>query len=127
MGVSFKGGTAKYHSIGDNIIKTQKKFSYHNGYFGVQGTSSRVRVIYGDDPVKIGEEFYRKIAYGGVEKDLPNGKGKITYMADGSIITFRPITKSNNYPGVDINISKSLDSGGIKQQKVHFGKEDDKK
>lgn len=24
MGVSFKGGTVKYHSIGDNIIKTQK-------------------------------------------------------------------------------------------------------
>lgn len=53
----------------------------------------------------------------GIEKNLDNGKGKITYMADGSIITFRPITKSVNYPAVNINISRSTDSGGIKTQK----------
>lgn len=47
-------------------------------------------------------------------------------MADRSIITFRATTKSDDYPGVDINISKSTDSGGIKQQKVYFGKKDDK-
>lgn len=46
-------------------------------------------------------------------------------MADGSIITFRPTTKSDDNPGVDINISKSINSGGIKQQKIHFEKEDD--
>ena len=55
-------------------------------------------------------------------------------MADGSIITFRPITKSDNYLAVsdnylavNINISRSTDSGGIKTQKIHFGKEDGKK
>lgn len=63
----------------------------------------------------------------GIEMDLDNGKGKITYMADGSIITFRPITKSDNYPAVNINISRSTDYGGIKTQKIHFGKEDEKK
>lgn len=63
----------------------------------------------------------------GIEKNLDNGKGKITYMADGSIITFRPITKSVNYPAVNINISRSTDSGGIKTKKIHFGKEDEKK
>ena len=47
-------------------------------------------------------------------------------MADGSVITFRPTTKSDNYPGVDINISKSTSSGDLKQQKIHFGKEDGK-
>lgn len=88
-----------------------------------QGTSNRVHVIYGDDPASIEKNFYEIIAFGGIEKDLPNGKGKITYMADGSIITFRPITKSDDHPGVNINISKSTDSGGIKQQKIHFGKE----
>lgn len=61
-----------------------------------------------------------------IKKDLPNGKGKVTYMDDGSIITFRTTTKSDSYPSVDINISKSTDSGGIKQQKVYFGKKDDK-
>ena len=99
----------------------------NNGYFGDKGTSSQVRVIYGNDPVNIGKDFYKKISFGGIEKDLDNGKGKITYMADGSIITFRPITKSDNYPAVNINISRSTDSGGIKTQKIHFGKEDEKK
>jgi len=47
-------------------------------------------------------------------------KGVITKMADGSIITFRPTTKSDNNPGVDINIEKSTDNGGLKKQKIHF-------
>lgn len=126
MGVSYKGVTLYYHSINDNISSVKNSFKYHNGYFGEQGTSSRVRVIYGNNPASMGKYFYDKIAFGGIEKDLPNGKGKVTYMADGSIITFRATTKSDDYPGVDINISKSTDSGGIKQQKVHFGKKDDK-
>lgn len=124
MGVSYNGGSPKFHSISDNISSLKKSFKYNNGYFGENGTSNRVRIIYGNDPASIGKEFYDKISFGGIEKNLPNGKGKITYMADGSIITFRPTTKSDNYPGVDINISKSTDSGGIKQQKIHFEKED---
>lgn len=76
--------------------------------------------------VKVKVSVYEK-ALNGSPKDLSNGKGKITYMADGSIITFRPTTKSDNYPGVNINISKSTDSGGIKQQKIHFGKEEDRR
>lgn len=124
MGVSYNGGSPKFHSISDNISNLKKSFKYNNGYFGEQGTSNRVRVIYGNDPAIIGKEFYDKISFGGIQKNLPNGKGKITYMADGSIITFRPTTKSDNNPGVDINISKSTDSGGIKQQKIHFEKGD---
>ena len=125
MGVSYKGGAPSYHGISDNISNAANSFKYQNGYFGEQGKINRVRVIYDADPISVGKEFYDKIAFGGIEKNLSNGKGKITYMADGSIITFRPTTKSDNYPGVDINISKSKKSGGIKQQKIHFGKEDD--
>jgi hypothetical protein len=127
MGVSYKGGVQSYHGITDNLTGLKSSFKYKNGYFGDKGTSSQVRVIYGNDPVNIGKDFYKKISFGGIEKDLDNGKGKITYMADGSIITFRPITKSDNYPAVNINISRSTDSGGIKTQKIHFGKEDEKK
>lgn len=122
MGVSYKGGAPNYRCISDNISTVANSFEYQNGYFGERGTSSRVRVIHDNDPIMAGIELYNTIAFGGIEIDLPNGKGKITYMADGSIITFRPTTKSNNYPGVDINISKSTDSGGIKQQKIHFEK-----
>lgn len=127
MGVTYKGGVQSYHGITDNLTGLKSSFKYNNGYFGDKGTSSQVRVIYGNDPVSIGKDFYKKISLGGIEKDLDNGKGKITYMADGSIITFRPITKSDNYPAVNINISRSTDSGGIKTQKIHFGKEDEKK
>lgn len=104
MGVTYKGGVQSYHGITDNLTGLKSSFKYNNGYFGDKGTSSQVRVIYGNDPVNIGKDFYKKISFGGIEKDLDNGKGKITYMADGSIITFRPITKSDNYPAVNINI-----------------------
>ena len=126
MGVSYKGGATSYYSITDNVSSVSNTFKYQNGYFGEQGSGKRVRVIYSVDPASTGKDFYDQITYGGIEKDLPNDKGKVTYMADGSIITYRPTTKSDNYPGVDINISKSTNSGELKQQKIHFGKEDDR-
>ena len=126
MGVHYKGGATNYHSISDNVKTAASSYKYQKGYFGEPGTGNRVRVIYSDNPASTGKDFYDKLAFGGVEKDLSNGKGKITYMADGSIITFRPTTKSDNYPGVDINISKSTSSGELKKQKIHFGKDDEK-
>jgi hypothetical protein len=120
MGVGYKGDATYYHSISENVPVLAKTYSLKNGYFGVKGTSEKVRVIYSDDPAKTGKDFYDKIAYGGIESNLPNGKGVITKMADGSIITFRPTTKSDNNPGVDINIEKSSDNGGLKKQKIHF-------
>ena len=47
----------------------------------------------------------------------------IIKSADGTIITFRPTTKSYSNPGVDINVIKSTNSEGLKTQKIHF--EDD--
>lgn len=55
-------------------------------------------------------------------KKLSNGKGKVTKMRDGSIISYRPISSSDGSPAIDINIRKSRNSGGIKQQKIHFVK-----
>lgn len=127
MGVSYKGGAPSYYSIKDNVNSLKKTFEYNDGYFGKPGKNYNIRVIYSKNPIEEGKKFYKKISYGGIEKDLTNGKGKITHMVDGTIITFRLITKSNNYPGIDINISKSRDSCGIKMQKIHFEKGDDRK
>jgi hypothetical protein len=42
-------------------------------------------------------------------------------MADGSIITMRPVSFSpDGSPVVEINISGSTHTGGLKQQKIHF-------
>lgn len=122
MGVSYKGRTEIYHSINDNIPTLAANYPYHNGYFGDAGTSTKVRIIYSDDPATTGKDFYDKIAHGGIEEALENGKGFKTTMADGTIITFRPSTKSDDNPGVYINISESDSHGNLKQQKIHFEK-----
>lgn len=125
MGVSYKGGAERYHSINDNVSKVSQSYDYNNGYFGEPGTGNKVRIIYSDDPASTGKDFYDKIAYGGIEtyldEDNPS-KGVKTEMADGTIITFRPTTKSDDNPGVDINIEYSNNHGDLKKQKIHFEK-----
>jgi len=44
-------------------------------------------------------------------------------MNDGTIITFRKISNSDGTPVVDINITSSNHTGGIKKQKIHFVQE----
>jgi hypothetical protein len=41
-------------------------------------------------------------------------------MADGTIITWRKISSSDGSPVIEINISGSTHSGGLKKQKIHF-------
>lgn len=122
MGLGYKGGAPAWRGISENISRLANSYPYSNGYFGVVGTTSKVRIIYSDNPRNTGKDFYEKISFGGVESKLPNGKGMKTNMADGTIITFRPKTSSDNNPGVDINISYSKEHGSLKQQKIHFEK-----
>ena len=121
MGVGvYKGGAVKYHSVMQNLSKLIPKYEYINGYFGLPGSSNKIRHIYSDDPNKTAKDFYNKISYGGVEETLSNGKGKITNMSDGTIITWREISSSDGSPAIDINIKYSTNAGGLKQQKIHF-------
>ena len=76
----------------------------------------KVRILYSDDSATTGKDFYDKITHGEIEEALENGKRFKTTMADDTIITFRPSTKSDDNPGVDINISKSDSHGNLKQQ-----------
>ena len=70
--------------------------------------------------VRTAKEFYDAIALGGREEKLANGKGLNTRLADGTVITWREVSSSDGTPAIDINISQSNDSGGIKRQKIHF-------
>lgn len=123
-GGSYKGGASYYHSVSDNIKATSNTYKYHNGYFGEKSKQSnnKIRLIISDNPTKTATDFYKKLTYGGIEKKLPNGKGKYVKMQDGTIISWRPKSSSDKSPAIDINITKSDDAGGIKQQKIHFVK-----
>ena len=121
MGV-YKGNAPRHYSITENVSNVAKTYQYKNGYFGEEGTSNRIRIIFSDDPASAGKDFYDKIAYGGIEEDMPNGKGQTTKMADGTVISFRPTTKSDDNPAVGINIEYSDNHGNLKKQKIHFEK-----
>jgi hypothetical protein len=125
MGSYYKGETVAYHSISDNLQITAKYYKYSNGYFGDKGKSpkNRNREIDCDNPIIVSKNFYDSIANGGIETTLENGKGLITKLKDGTIITYREITSTANSPAVEINIKKSTNNSGIKTQKIHFEKE----
>ncbi len=127
MGTGYKGGTDYQHSISENIPIVSKDYSYSSGYFGkaTNPKNTFVRIIESDDPAATGKDFYDKIAHGAIVEKLDNGKGEIASLQDGTIITFRPTTKSDTNPGIQINISQSSDDGGLKSQKIHFEKKED--
>lgn len=122
----YKGGTVKYHSIGQNLLITSNSYKYSSGYFGDKSpsTGSKTRNIASSDNIATATDFYNKIALGGTEKIYDNGNRKITQMSDGSIVTWRKISTSDKTPVVEINISNSTHTGGVKKQKIHFIKED---
>lgn len=126
MGTGFKGGASHHHTISENISDVKSEYPYSGGYFGKVGKSgnTHVRNIESDDPVADSKKFYDKIARGGVESPIKdkngNVKGHLSKMADGSIVSWREVSNSDGSPAVDINIERSSDSGGIKQQKIHF-------
>ncbi len=122
MGTTYKGNAPYYRSVGQNILQTSSKYPYRNGRFGENSpsTGNETRNIASADPLDTATDFYDRIAYGGVENIYANGDRKITQMADGTIITWRRVSTSDGGPVVEINISGSSHTGGIKKQKIHF-------
>ena len=116
----YNGGTGSQHSIADNKAGLTERYPLRKGYFGSKGSNSSVRRVESDDPSSTSKDFYDRAAKGGIETPLPNGKGVMTGLSDGTIVTMRQISSSDGSPAVEINISKSNDSAGIKGQKIHF-------
>ena len=79
-----------------------------------------MRRIESQDPASAAKDFYEEATWGGVETPLSNGRGVKSEMSDGTIVTMRVTSSSDGSPAVDINISKSSENAGIKQQKIHF-------
>lgn len=127
---TFKGGSRSYRSIGQNVSSLKASYPFKNGYFGIKGQGrSTTRNISSSDPVKTAKDFYDKAAYGGIEKPIYNKKtgtiiGQTSSLSDGSVISWRNVSSSDGSPAVEINIKRSSDTSGVKQQKIHFIKED---
>ena len=125
----YKGNTTHYHSIGQNVMVTAKTYPIRNGYFGIKSpsTGNKTRRIYSPDNLETAKDFYGKIANGGKEEILNDGTLRITHMHDGTDITFRIISHSDGTPVVDINILRSRSTGGVRNQKIHFMKGEERK
>lgn len=125
MGMTYKGNSKRFRSIGQNILPTSQKFTYKNGFFGENSIhgNNRTRNITATSSIIAATVFYDTIAYGGIEQIVSDNMA-ITRMADGTVITMRKESSSDRSPVVDINISSSTHTGGIKSQKIHFIQED---
>lgn len=126
MGTTYKGDSVYYRSIGQNVLIVSTKYSFSKGYFGENSMhgNDRTRNISSSDNLATAKDFYDKIAFGGKEQ-VVNDNMRITRMADGTVITMRKVSHSDGTPAVDINIKSSTHTGGVKNQKIHFVKEDE--
>lgn len=122
---TYKGRSLTYRKLQENYAMIKVSYPVSNGYIGKVGLSgnSQIREVQASDPIAEAQKLYDTIAYGGIESNLPNKKGKYTVMQDGSVITFRVITSTKGSPAVDINIKHSTSNNCFKTQKIHFSKE----
>lgn len=122
MGTGYKGNSTHFHSLSENLSSISKIFKLNNGYFGIKAKKNKgyIRHIAGEDPIATSKLFFDTLAYGGIIKDVEGINGEVVYMKDGSILTWRIVSSSDGSPAVDINVNSSYDSGGIKNQKIHF-------
>lgn len=89
------------------------------GYFGEVGSNSKVRIIYSDNVYITAKDFYERVGKGAIStRKIPHGK--VSALADGTIITYRAITSSEGSPAININIKKGSYKGRVKTQKIHF-------
>ena len=114
------GGNA-CHTLTDNLPKLTEKFPLtKDDYFGERRNKkkSHPRHIKSDDPSKTAQEFFNLAKEGAkTVEPLPNGRGWMATMKDGTEVIFRPSSSSDGSPVVEIKNSKSP---RVKDQKIHF-------
>lgn len=118
---SYSGGAVDYRNFCDNVSDLKSDYVFACGYFGKKGNGKNksVRHIESDNPLLAAHDFYNRAANGGLREVLGFGKWKTT-MGDGTVLTMREVSSSDGSPAVDINITRGLSNGDIKNQKIHF-------
>ena len=122
MGVTvhYVGRKQQFHSLDQNIESTISSYPLTNGYFGIKGSSFGIREIHSRNHEETAKDFFNKIAKGGI-LDLQTIKGGVvSRLKDGTVISYRKITSSNNSPAVEIRFRKLNSKYGVNDQKIHF-------
>ena len=114
-----------YHprTLRENLSSVVNNYPLNDhGYFGHRGQSGKswIRIIDCQDPVAEAIGFYQGISRGGIERPLANGHGIQAELSDGTVVLLRITTSSPGSPAVHIDIRRSNDPYGIRQQKIHF-------
>lgn len=118
--IHYVGRKQQHHSLNDNIDAVKSSYPLKNGFFGIQGTSKRVREIHSANHEATAKDFFNKIAKGGI-LDLQTIKGGVvSRLKDNTIISYRKFTSSPNSPAVEIRFRTIDLKCGIKDQKIHF-------
>lgn len=122
MGVTvhYVGRKQQFRSLDQNIGSTISSYPLTNGYFGIKGSSFGIREIHSRNHEETAKDFFNKIAKGGI-LDLQTIKGGVvSRLKDGTVISYRKITSSNNSPAVEIRFRKLNSKYGVNDQKIHF-------
>lgn len=120
MGAGSGGGYASSPSSAAafrrNIERLGAKYPRdRQGRFGRPGRRPGVQIVRTRDPEKAAKDFYGTLATGGATSPLPGGKGWRSRFDDGSLVVYRPSSKSGS-PAVEITvIGKHGD-----RYKIHF-------
>ena len=118
--VHYVGKKQQFRSLDQNLNSVSLSYPISNGYFGIKGSSYGIREIHSRNHEKTAKDFFNKIARGGI-LDLQTIKGGVvSRMKDGTVVSYRKITSSNNSPAVEIRFRKLDSKFGIKDQKIHF-------
>lgn len=118
--IHYVGRKQQYRSLDQNLSATITVYPTENGYFGIKGSSWGIREIHSRNHEATAKDFFNRIAKGGI-LDLKTIKGGIvSRLKDGSVVSYRKITSSNNSPAVEIRFRKLSSRYGINDQKIHF-------
>lgn len=120
MGAGSGGGYASSPSSAAafqrNLERLASRFPRdRQGRFGKPGRRPGVQSVRTRDPEGTAKAFYGTLATGGVEKPLPGGKGWRSRFDDGSLVVYRPSSKSGS-PAVEITVNGANGD----RYKIHF-------
>lgn len=109
----------------ENIKSLTDIFPCVNGFFGAKGKGrSFTRNIISKTPEAEALKFFNLAGNGGNISPFGDGKGTLSRMRDGTIISYRKVSTSDGTSVVEINLKQSDGIiGEIKSQKIHFVEE----